>query len=183
MVGSYSRSAANRAIVIATVIAGTLDILSAFAFAIAAGGSPVGVLRGICGAIVDPDLFPSPIVPELAAPLAPILIGLALHFALMTVMAAVYVSSAAHLRWLNRVPVLSGLAYGFAVWLVMFWLVLPLRWPTLFPTSDSSDIEMQLFSHLLLVGVPIAFITARAARWRSKTIASDVQITLAIHSH
>ena len=165
MVGHYTRSGAVRAILIATIIAGTLDILAAFAFAIAAGGSPAGVLRGICGAVVDPEHLPALAVPLLDTSVTPLLLGLALHFAIMAVMAAVYVSSAAHLPWLNRVPVLSGLAYGLVLWLVMFWLVLPLRWPTLFPTADPNDIAMQLSCHLLLVGVPIALVTKRAARW------------------
>ena len=158
MVGYYSRSAAFRAIVIATTLAGTLDILAAFGFAVAAGGSPVGVLRGICGAIVDPAALP-----HLWLAVA---IGLALHFCIMTIMAAVYVSSAAHVRWLNRIWVFSGLAYGLMLWLVMFWLVLPLRWPTLFPTAEPADIAMQLSCHLLLVGMPIAAIAARASHWR-----------------
>ena len=165
MVGHYTRSAAIRAILIATIIAGTLDIIAAFGFAIVAGGSPVGVLRGISGAVIDPDRVAGPPIPLLDTPTWPLLIGLALHFAIMTVMAAVYVSSAAHLRWLNRVPVPSGLAYGAALWLTMFWLILPLRWPTLFPTADPADVAMQLSCHLLLVGVPIALVTSRAARW------------------
>jgi hypothetical protein len=157
MVGHYTRSAAWRAIVIATTIAGTLDLLSAFVFAVLAGGSPFGVLRGIAGAVIDPSQF--------ADQRIAVLIGLGLHFSIMTVMAAVYLSAAAHLRWLNRIWLLSGLGYGVALWLAMEWVVLPLRWPTLFPTGDLTDIAMQLFSNLLLVGVPIALVTKRASRW------------------
>ena len=158
MAEAYSTSATIRAIVIATAIAGTLDILGAFAFAVIAGGSPAGVLRGICGAIVDPDGFGSPLIP--------LAIGLALHFAIMTVMASFYLSAAAHVAWLNRVPVVSGAGYGLALWLVMCWFVLPQRWPTMFPTGDSADIAMQVGCHVLLVGIPIAFVARSAARWR-----------------
>lgn len=155
---SYSGSAVARAIVIATTVAGTLDLLAAFGFAIAAGGSPIGVLRGIGGAVIDAETF--------ASPLIPCLVGLALHYGIMTIMAAVYVSTASHFRWLNRIALLGGLAYGLALWLVMFWLVLPQRWPTLFPSGDPKDIAMTLGCHMLLVGVPIALVTRSAARWR-----------------
>lgn len=157
MVGHYTGSAAWRAIVLATMIAGTLDLLAQFAFAVAAGGSPDGVALGIAGAVIDPDGF--------ADPTLPIVLGVALHFAITAVMAAVYLSAAAHLRWLNRIWLPSGIGYGIALWLAMDWVVLPLRWPTLFPSADPSDIAMQLFAHVLLVGVPIALVTRQAARW------------------
>ena len=60
MESRYSGKAITRAIIIATVIAGTLDILSAFVYAIMAGGTPLGVLSGIGSAIVDREAFASP---------------------------------------------------------------------------------------------------------------------------
>ena len=43
MESSYSGKAFVRAVIIATVIAGTLDILSAFVYAIMANGTPLGI--------------------------------------------------------------------------------------------------------------------------------------------
>jgi hypothetical protein len=160
MESSYSGKALIRAIIIATTIAGTLDILSAFLFAIMAGGSPLGVLRGIGGAIVDSEAYERFV---LAA------IGLTLHFAIMAAMATVYLLVASRIRLVNRLAVLSGVGYGLALWGVMYWIVLPRRWPTMFPidpTREPKEIALQLFSHIILVGIPIALVARAATRWR-----------------
>ena len=158
MASAYSNSGAVRAVMVATIIAGTLDILASFTFAVMAGGSPLGVLRGIAGAIVDPELYRLYRVPAA--------IGLGLHFAIMTAMAGTYMLIASRLWMLNRLPVLGGVGYGVMLWIIMFWFVLPRRWPTLFPSADPTDIAMQLGSHIMFVGLPIAIIASRARRWR-----------------
>jgi uncharacterized membrane protein YagU involved in acid resistance len=157
MAPRYRNASIVRAIIIATIIAGTLDILSAFVFAGLAGGTPMGVLRAVGGAIVDRKAF-DPAV--LAA------IGLLLHFSIMLVMVTVYMLAAARVALLNRVPVLSGIAYGLVLWLVMYWIVLPRRWPAKFPTLDPREVGMELFSHIVLVGIPIALIARAASRWQ-----------------
>lgn len=157
----YSGKAFVRAAIIATVIAGTLYILSAFAFDIAADGTPLGVLRGVGGAIVDRDAFASPFV-------LPV-IGLALHFGIMLVMAATYLIAASRVSLINRLPILSGIGYGLALWGLMYWVVLPQRWPTLFPVDPRAnmlEVGEQLFSHIVLVGIPIALVAKAATRWR-----------------
>jgi uncharacterized membrane protein YagU involved in acid resistance len=157
MESSYSGKTFVRAIVIATTIAGTLDILSAFAYAIMAGGTPMGVLRGIGGAILDR---------EAVEPMVLAAIGLALHFAIMTVMATAYLLVAARIALVNRLAVPSGVGYGLMTWGVMYWVVLPWRWPTMFPVTDPKEVAMQLFSHIVLVGIPIALVARAATRWR-----------------
>jgi len=161
MESRYSAKAAVRAVIIATVIAGTLDILSAFVYAVMAGGTPLGVLSGIGSAIVDREAFASPyILPA---------IGLALHFGIMLVMATVYLLAASRIPLLNRLPVLSGIGYGLALWGVMYWVVLPQRWPTMFPVDprlDPKGFAEDLFSHIMLVGIPIALVAKSATRWR-----------------
>lgn len=161
MESGYSGKAIRRAIVIATVIAGTLDILSAFAYAILADGTPLGVLSGIGSAIVDREAFANPyILPA---------IGLALHFGIMLVMATVYLLAASRIALLNRLPVLSGIGYGLVLWGVMYWVVLPHRWPTMFPVDprlDPKGFAEDLFSHIVLVGIPIALVARSASRWR-----------------
>ena len=161
MASGYSGKAISRAIVIATVIAGTLDILSAFVYAILANGTPLGVLSGIGSAVVDREAFASPyILPA---------IGLALHFGIMLVMATVYLLAASRIGLLNRLPVLSGVGYGLVLWAVMYWVVLPQRWPTMFPVDprlDPKGFAEDLFSHIVLVGIPIALVARSATRWR-----------------
>lgn len=150
---NYSGTAIVRAIVIATTIAGTLDILSGFVFAVLAGGTPLGVLRGIGGAVVTDESYDGFV---LAA------IGLILHFTIMTLVATAYLLLAARLAPVNRFALASGLACG-TLWVALWWIVLPWRWPILFPLTDPLDMAIQSFSHILLVGIPIALV-ARAAR-------------------
>jgi uncharacterized membrane protein YagU involved in acid resistance len=159
MPSSYTRAGIFRGIVSATVIAGTLDILAACVFAIMAGGSPLGVLQGIGGAIVEPEMIGNQYA--LAG------IGLALHFAIMAVMATVYLLVAARVRLVNRWSLLSGIGYGLILWIVMYWIVLPQRFPTMFPILTPNEVAMQLFSHIVLVGIPIALVAKRARRRRS----------------
>jgi hypothetical protein len=153
---SYSVSGFWRGVVIATIVAGTLDILSAFLFDALVRGTPLGVLNGIAAAAlprVDLGL-------EANAG-----IGLIVHFAIMLAMVAVYFACAARIRLLNRHAWLSGIGYGLILWGVMYWGVLPWRFPTLFPILDAQEVTMQLFSHIALVGLPIALTARRAARW------------------
>ena len=156
MTTSYSVSGFWRGVVIATTLAGTLDILSAFLFDILVKGTPLGVLNGIAAAAVPQvDL----------GVMANAVLGLIVHFAIMFVMVAVYFTFAARVRLLNHHAWVSGIGYGLVLWGVMYWGVLPQRFPTLFPILDPQEVAMQLFSHIALVGVPIALIARRAARW------------------
>jgi len=163
----YSGKAFARSVVIATTIAGVLDLLSAFLFDVMAGGSPLGVLRGIGGGIADRYFLETvPGVASVGADWVLAGIGFLLHVAIMLVMASVYMLAAARVRRINRLPPLSGAAYGVALWVVMYWVVLPWRWPTLFPTLDPPEVAMELFSHIVTVGIPIALVAKAATGWR-----------------
>jgi hypothetical protein len=141
----------GRTIVLATAVAGTLDILSACCYALYAGGTPISMLRGVSGAILGAAK---------SSALAP-LVGLALHYAIMTVMVAVFVAAAKRIPALIARPVASGIGYGLITWAVMNLVVLPLRWPSLFPKFTALALSEQLFSHIVLVGLPIALIVSR----------------------
>lgn len=140
-------------IALATAVAGTLDILSACCYALLAGGTPVRMLRGVAGAILGEGKN-SAIAP---------LVGLALHFSIMAVMVTVFVLAARRLPVLVARPVASGIGYGLLTWAVMNLIVLPLRWPSLFPKFTALALSEQLFSHIVLVGMPIALIVSRRA--------------------
>jgi hypothetical protein len=145
------------AIVLATLVAGTLDILSAFVFAGIAGISPVAVLNYVAsGPFGDKTLDGT----------TGAIIGLLVHFAIMACMAAVYMFAAPRAPVLMRHPIVAGLAYGFLLWVVMYWLVKPLRWPDAPLPHTLYGVANALFSHCILVGLPIALIAARHFRSR-----------------
>jgi hypothetical protein len=141
-----------RLIAKATLIAGCLDLVSALVYAVLDGHPPIGV----------PIVIASGIWPGArAAGLAGVLAGLALHFAIMSVMVSVYVMLLRRWSWTGSHPIAAGSAYGLALWCVMYLLVLPLRWPTILQHLTPLSVGEQWLSHIVLVGMPIALLAAR----------------------
>ena len=141
----------GRTIALATLVAGTLDILSAFVWS----GAVVGVLRTVASGPLGDAIARGPA----GAPL-----GLLVHFAIMAVMVAVYVLAAGRIPALNRYWWIAGSLYGVVLWIVMYWIVMPLRWESYTTPSEALPILKQLISHCLLTGPPIAWIAARSRR-------------------
>ena len=140
-----------RTIAWATLVAGTLDILSAFVWS----GAVIPVLRTVASGPLGDAIAHGPA----GAPL-----GLLVHFAIMAVMVAVYIVVAARIPALSRYWWIAGPLYGVVLWIAMYWIVMPLRWESYATPSEALPILKQLISHCLLTGLPIAWITARSQR-------------------
>lgn len=93
--------------------------------------------------------------------LATALLGFATHIGIAMVMAAVYVLA------LRRVPLPrawywpAALAYGLGLYIAMYLVVLPLRWPGVFPRWDGLFSIADIVAH-----VAAALAIAAVARWR-----------------
>jgi hypothetical protein len=147
----------GRTILVATLVAGTLDIASAILLTLFAGKSVVGMLQRVASG----PLGAWPLANGQAGAAA----GLAVHYALMAVMAAAFILVASGLPRFRERHLLYGAAYGVLLYLIMYWVVLPLRWPTAGgATGGAMGILIPLAIHTCLVGVPIALVTARARR-------------------
>jgi hypothetical protein len=146
-----------RPIAIATLVAGTLDILAATALTLLNGRDPMGMLRYVASG-------PFPGATGWGAQGS--LLGLVVHFALMAIMVTVFMLAASRWPRLRDGPFLWGLLYGLATYVAMNLIVVPLRWPSLFPPSPLS-VATQLFCHIVLVGIPIALVARRYLRRRS----------------
>jgi uncharacterized membrane protein YagU involved in acid resistance len=145
-----------RTITLATLVAGTLDILAATILSLIFGREPAAMLRGVASG-------PFPQATEWGA--AGSWLGLLVHFTLMAIMVTVFVVIARrHSAMLDR-PLRSGIGYGLVTYVVMNLIVVPLRFGT-FPPKPIS-IATQLFCHIVLVGIPIALIAARNLRART----------------
>jgi hypothetical protein len=148
-----------RPILLATLVAGTLDILSAFVFVGMAGGSPGAVLGYVAsGPFGDA-------AKDGGASWAAI--GLGVHYAIMLCMVTAYFLVVRRIPFLLRNPVVAGLLYGLILWGIMYWIVKPLRWPDAPLPHTLQGIAQALFSHCILVGLPIAWIASRHLRSRS----------------
>jgi hypothetical protein len=141
-----------RPILLATAICGTLDILFAIVLTLLFGREPTDMLRRVASG-------PFPQATEWGASGA--LLGLAVHFTLMAVMAAVFVLAARQRPTLLERPVVAGTVYGLITYVVMNLIVVPLRFPAAWPPKPLS-VATQLFAHIILVGLPIAFIASRS---------------------
>jgi hypothetical protein len=145
-----------RPILIATLICGTLDILWATLLSLWRGREPAAMLR-----FVASGPFPSATNMGTAGSA----LGLAVHYALMAIIVALFVLAARSRSALFDRPWAWGLVYGLATYVVMNLIVVPLRFPAARPPSTLS-VTTQLFAHIVLVGWPTAFIARRYLRPR-----------------
>ena len=144
-----------RPILLGTLIAGALDILAAIGLTLYYGQRSIAdMLRGVA-------MGPFPDAPHWGTGGA--VLGLVVHFTLMAIMVAVFVLAAAKLRALWQNPILWGILYGLATFVVMNLIVLPLRFHKM---PSTTAIVTQLFCHIVLVGIPIALVTAKHFRTR-----------------
>jgi hypothetical protein len=150
-------------ILTATAVAGTLDILSAFVFSTTA--SPPQVLRYVATGPFGDGMAD--------AGAGGALLGLLVHYGIMTIMVTVFVLASRRWPALTASPILSGIAYGLLLYGVMYWIVLPLRFPALFPITQPIRVAKALFSHLILVGIPIAVIARRGLHGREQPAAGS----------
>jgi len=145
-------------IAIATAVSGTLDILFAMILTLAFGREIPNMLR-----FVASGPFPS----ATGMGTSGAILGLVVHFALMAIMAAVYMAVARHRAHFLAKPLMWGIIYGLATYFVMNWIVVPLRFHPPLPPKPIS-IATQLFAHIVLVGIPMAYIAARYLKPRTE---------------
>jgi hypothetical protein len=143
----------TRAIVAAIAVSGTLDILSAFFFGGMAEVGPGRILRYVASGPFGDSMRDGG--SGAAA------VGLGVHYGLMAVMVLLFFTLAGRLDFMRRQWLVSGALYGIAIYLVMYWIVVPIRFGSE-PRTDLWSVGNALFSHIFCVGLPMAFIASRA---------------------
>lgn len=138
-------------IALATLVAGTLDILFAVILTLYFGREPGNMLRYVAS---------GPFPPATEWGTAGAVLGLIVHFTLMAIMASAFVIAARRYPDILHNPVKWGLIYALITYVVMNWIVVPVRFDAPLPPKPLS-IATQLFAHIFLVGLPIAWITAK----------------------
>ena len=147
------------AIVIAGLIAGILDITSAFVIAELKGMGSIRMLQGIASGLLGPQSFEGGV--------ATAGLGLAIHFLIAFTAAAVFYAGSRQFSFLTRHAIASGLLYGIAVYLFMYWVVIPLVFPKAHP-SISRDVTAVIV-HMVLIGLPIALVVRRFSKKQTAT--------------
>jgi hypothetical protein len=153
-----------RAIFWAWLIAGSLDIASAFAIYLSKGIALTRGLQGISIGLLGRET-------ALQGGTATAALGLALHFVTMLGVVLVFFAASRYLPVLTRHPIVSGIVYGPIVYLIMYWVVVPLSRIGPRPHSLSND-ALAIAIHICLIGLPIALIISRCARNGAATASS-----------
>jgi len=136
----------------AGLLAGVLDITAAFITWAPRGIGPVIILQGIASGLLGPKAFKGGW--ETAA------LGAACHFFIAFSAAAVFYAESRTLTVMTRRPVLSGVLYGVAVYVVMYWIVIPLSNFGRRPFSVSAA-AIAILTHMVCVGLPISLVVRR----------------------
>jgi len=132
-----------RAILTGGLLAGSLDLASAF---ITYGA---GVPRAIAGGLLGPAAR--------HGGSGAYMLGIMVHFFIATSAAAVYYLASRRLAFLKHHPLVCGLFYGIAVFLVMNLIVLPLSALHVQGPFQLAGLIQGLLVHMVLIGLPISF--------------------------
>ena len=138
-------------IVVAGFVVGILDITSAFVIAAIKGAGSMRMLQGITSGLIGPR-----------SGLATAAFGLAIHFLIAFTVVTIFYLASRRIVFLTEHAVVSGILYGIAVYLFMYWIVIRLFFPNAHP-SLSRDVTAVLV-HISLIGLPTALIVRRYSK-------------------
>jgi uncharacterized membrane protein YagU involved in acid resistance len=148
------RSQSFHTIVLAWLVAGILDITSAFVIAGIKGTGSIRMLQGIASGLLGKRSFEGGLLTAG--------FGLAIHFFIAFTAAALFYLVSRKFRFLIEHAIVAGLLYGIAVYLFMYWIVIPLVFPNAH-SSLSRDVTA-VCVHMSLIGLPISLIVCRCSK-------------------
>jgi hypothetical protein len=141
-------------ILLAALVAATIDLAYALGWTLAHGGSAQKLLQAIASGWLGRASFD-----DGAASAA---LGVASHYGIILVATVLYFGASRHLAVLREHPVISGMLYGLAIFAVMNFVVVPLSAVPFRLHYRLWATAGDLASHLFGVGLPISLITRRA---------------------
>jgi uncharacterized membrane protein YagU involved in acid resistance len=143
-----------KVVLIAGLVAGTLDIIAAcLLFYIDTGKNPEIVLKYIASGVFGRQkAYNSGDIMNLW--------GLLFHYIIATGFAAVFVWLYLKVNFISKNVIISGLIYGLIVWLIMNRVVVPLSHVAQQPFKWSGALKSMLVL-MLMVGLPIALVTKK----------------------
>jgi len=142
-------------IVTAGLAGGAVDFIYASSAGAMAGRSIVRVWQGVAGGWLGKA--------TLDGGLASFALGVATHFGIATAMAAAYVLVARRIPVVVRRPLATAPIYGLILYGIMYHLVLPMRWPEVFPRWRGADSALDVLAHVG-VALAIAWVASRPAK-------------------
>jgi hypothetical protein len=147
-------SRAFAAIFFAGLLCGVMDITAAFITWWPKGVKPPRLLQGVAAGWLGPSSF--------NGGMATAALGLAFHFLIAFTAATVFYVASRHVSFMINRPVFSGVLYGIAVYLVMYWVVMPLS--NFHGTKTVASSIVAIITHIVCVGLPISLVVHRLSR-------------------
>ena len=141
---------AIRPILVGGLIAGTIDLI--LAFYMYGARMPRGIASGLLGRRAFEGSS------------AIWVLGIVLHYFIALSAATVYYAASRKLKFLRDYPVVCGMFYGIAVFLVMNLVVLPLSAIHARGPFQLAGLIHGLLVHMIFIGVPIALSVRRYSR-------------------
>lgn len=133
-----------------------MDITAAFVtWKLLANISPARILKGIASGLLGPSAY--------QGGLRIAFLGMFLHFVIAFGAATVFYFASRKIRFLAEKPWLSGPLYGIAVYIFMYWIVMPLSAYHRMPFSIRLAL-LAIVTHIVCVGTPIALMIRRFSR-------------------
>jgi hypothetical protein len=143
-------------IIIAGLVAGTLDILDPIIFySIRSNTPPIRIMQSVASGLLGRSAF--------AGGTRTAAIGLAIHFCIALTWAAIFVFTARAFPVFRRFAVTSGLIYGLFIYAVMNFLILPFTHAGVMNHHPRILLINAVAAIVFLVGLPISFINKRFA--------------------
>ena len=145
-----SIASALRPILIGGLIAGAFD--ASFAFYDFGWKMPLGIAGGLFGPGAR------------NGGTATWILGLFLHFFIACSAAAIYYAASRKLTYLRDSPIVCGIFFGIAIFLVMNLVVLPLSAYHVSAPLPQAGMRKGLLIHMLFIGLPIALSVRRYSK-------------------
>jgi uncharacterized membrane protein YagU involved in acid resistance len=150
-------------VLVATLVAGTLDLSLAIIFFALGHGAPfVAVPHAIAGGLLG--------IRAVHGGIPTAILGVALHYFITLCVAAFYYTLSRRLLFLNHHPFLSGAAYGIGVYLFMQRVVLPLSAEPRSHTYGHVWLIADILSHIFFIGITVALITSYYAARKPRAV-------------
>jgi hypothetical protein len=145
------RLSTGRALLYGTLVVGTLDALDAIIFfGVRSGATPQGIFRGIAAGLLGPSAR--------SGGLATALLGVGLHYFIAFGIVSTFFVASRYIGILRRAPIVMGLIYGIAAYVVMNTIVLPLsaigRGGLSWPPVINAVVMNGVLIHMFGVGLP-----------------------------
>jgi len=141
------------------LFAGTLDITDNLIFNQLRGITPKIVFQYITSGLIGLQAF--------RGGLASVALGVAIHYTIALIWTAAFFAASRKLAILSRRPVLSGLVYGGAIYLIMNFIVLPLsRVPHPRSAVTIASRVNGVLALLFFIGLPISLLVRRYSSQR-----------------